>query len=423
MRESCIAWGGTWIAKKGKPFIPKRDNAVRGYKKGVPFQKYHEVQFNPNSRPQICQRLAEIYGWQPEVWTEANNPKLDEGVLLPLAAATKEDGTPRFPIVQTLLDHFEVGMQLRYVSDSPTLPWLKAAVPSAAAPPDGAAIHGHINQMGTAYGRASHSKPNLGQVTLRKDAKGANLPASEQWFRRLFYVPQCIGGHEWSLVGSDMSGIELRLLAHFTSFFDGGEYARIVLEGDVHQSNADAWGVSRDTAKTGIYATIYGAGDAKLGRALFPYLTTKHDHQMAGARARKAIMSRHAGFGRLVEDVKKKAARQGWLRGLDGRRLPTRASHAALNNVLQCGGAVLSKQWIINMQDDLTMIYDPQGWNGQWAAQMWVHDENQIACRTAIAEQLGHHMVGALEQTGQQFNLNVPITGTFKIGRTWAETH
>ena len=68
----------------------------------------------------------------------------------------------------------------------------------------------------------------------------------------------------YSLVGSDLSGLELRCLAHFLN--DGGEYAKEVIDGDVHTANMAAAGLAtRDQAKTFIYALLYGAGNAKIG--------------------------------------------------------------------------------------------------------------------------------------------------------------
>ena len=49
---------------------------------------------------------------------------------------------------------------------------------------------------------------------------------------------------------------------------DNGEYGRMILEGDIHQMNADNLGISRDQAKTVQYAMLYGSGDRRLGEIL-----------------------------------------------------------------------------------------------------------------------------------------------------------
>ena len=111
-----------------------------------------------------------------------------------------------------------------------------------------------INPLGTVTGRASSFGPNLQQVPATGAAFGKEC-------RELFTVPP-----GFSLVGADLSGIELRCFAHFLP--DGGEYGRELLSGDIHQINADKLGISRSHMKTVQYATLYGSGDARLGEIL-----------------------------------------------------------------------------------------------------------------------------------------------------------
>lgn len=89
----------------------------------------------------------------------------------------------------------------------------------------------------TISGRASHRGPNLAQVPK------TSLPYGKEC-RELFTVPD-----GWYLTGSDLSGLELRCLAHYLN--DGGEYAKQILDGDIHTHNQKAAGLAtRDQAKT-----------------------------------------------------------------------------------------------------------------------------------------------------------------------------
>jgi hypothetical protein len=58
------------------------------------------------------------------------------------------------------------------------------------------------------------------------------------------------------MVGADLAGIELRLLAHYLARYDGGRYADVLLNGDIHQENADKIGISRRLVKTVTYAFL-----------------------------------------------------------------------------------------------------------------------------------------------------------------------
>ena len=70
------------------------------------------------------------------------------------------------------------------------------------------------------------------------------------------------------MVGADLEGLELRLLGHYLAAFDEGAFAEVVVNGDIHQQNADRVGCTRTQVKTLTYAFIYGAGDVKLGHSL-----------------------------------------------------------------------------------------------------------------------------------------------------------
>jgi DNA polymerase I-like protein with 3'-5' exonuclease and polymerase domains len=82
-------------------------------------------------------------------------------------------------------------------------------------------IHHHCS-VATSTFRCAHRKPNLSQVP------------SDERFRQLFTAsPNKV------LVGADLSGIELRMLAHYLARYDQGRYSKILLTGDIHQTNAD----------------------------------------------------------------------------------------------------------------------------------------------------------------------------------------
>ena len=39
------------------------------------------------------------------------------------------------------------------------------------------------------------------------------------------------------------------------------------------------------------------------------------------------------------------------------------------------------------------------------------------------ADEVGKEAVECIERAGEFFNLKLPVTGEYKIGRSWAETH
>src|SRR5205085_2180647 len=108
----------------------------------------------------------------------------------------------------------------------------------------------------------------------------------------------------------DVSGLELRMLAHFMHKYDNGAYAKEVIEGDVHTINMKAAGLdNRGQAKTFIYAFLYGAGPDKIGSIV----GKGRDH---GVTLKRRFLQRTPALKKLLDAIKAAASR-GYLKGLD----------------------------------------------------------------------------------------------------------
>ena len=112
---------------------------------------------------------------------------------------------------------------------------------------------------------------------------------------------------------------------------------------------------------------------------------------------------------------------RGYLVGLDGRHLPIRHEHAALNTLLQSAGALLVKEATVLLYRDLTN----RGYifGTDYALMAHVHDEVQLWAKPEIAEEVGKACVSAFEQAGENFNFRCPITGQYQIGNNWKDCH
>lgn len=329
--------------------------------------------FNPGSRQHIARALREKHGWVPKEFTETGEPKVDESVLEALPYAEAATLAERF-LIQKRLGQLAEGQQN----------WIQQVKP------DGR-IHGYCNHNGTVTGRCTHSGPNMAQVP------------KEPEYRSLFYAPE---GHV--LVGCDAAALELRLFAHYLARYDGGEYGKEVLNGDIHTANQKAAGLpTRAQAKTFIYALLYGAGDAKMGLIV-------GGGEKEGKAMRAKFMKAIPAYADLLADVKNTAKVRGSLRGLDGRPIPVRNQHAALNSLLQCAGAVVMKQATVFACDRTFGI-------AHLVAH--VHDEMQFECQTIWSERVALEAKKAIVDAGTALNLRIPMAGDARIGKTWAETH
>ena len=375
---------GSWEVRM-PDFIPKVNNKTRGYVKGVPVPKIKVIEFNPSSRDHIADRLINLYNWKPKDFTEGGKPMVDEVVL----------GKLSYPPCKQLTEYLLVQKRISQLNEGGQA-WMKCE--------KNGKIHGSINPNGAVTGRATHSYPNMSQVPASSSPYGLDC-------RSLFTVP-----NGWHLVGADASGLELRCLAHFMAKWDGGKYAEVLLGGDIHTENQKAAGLeTRNQAKTFIYAFLYGAGDAKIGSIV-------GGNAAHGKQLKSKFLRSLPALGKLVEAVGA-AAKRGYLVGLDGREIHVRSSHAALNTLLQGAGALVCKQWLVFLEDELQKHFK-HGWDGDYCFCAWSHDEVQIACRTEeIAKKVAEIATNCVLLAGQHFNFRCPTAGESKIGKTWADTH
>ena len=360
--------------------VPKVNNSKLGYKKGVPFTKVKEVQFNPSSRRHIHICLSKKYAWKPKKFSPSGDAQIDEKVLSELP----------YPEAKKLAYMFLLNKRIGQLAEGYQA-WLKLV------DKDGQLRHSIIS-CGTVTLRAAHRYPNLGQVPSVGSEFGKEC-------RELFTVPE-----GYSLVGSDLSGLELRCLAHFLAYWDDGDYAKEILEGDIHTTNQKAAGLpTRDLAKKFIYTLLYGGGDFKVGQVLGKGAKEGKDIK---AKFFKALPS----FMNLRNKVQREA-QKGYIKGLLGEQVKIRSAHASLNTLLQNTGSTISKKWVLLIHQEIHR----QGLDAEIIA--WVHDEVQIRCKKGIEEDVGNITRRMAKEAGSYFNFKIPIESEFTTGNNWSETH
>jgi DNA polymerase I-like protein with 3'-5' exonuclease and polymerase domains len=214
------------------------------------------------------------------------------------------------------------------------------------------------------------------------------------------------------MVGVDASGLELRCLAHYMAKYDGGSFAKELLEGDIHTANQKAAGLpTRNDAKSFIYAFLYGAGPAKLGSII-------GGGYKEGKEMQARFLSKVPALKKLKTAVEEASSR-GYLIGLDGRKLRIRSSHAALNTLLQSAGAIIMKEATVHMHRELLA----RGFAGRFKQVAHIHDEVQFEVDSDISDSVAKAVKGCISSAGRSLNFRCPLDGEAKIGNNWAETH
>jgi DNA polymerase I len=329
--------------------------------------------FNPGSRQQIAERLATLgvtFTEETEKGSTIINEKVLEGIDLPEA--------------KLIARYLMLQKRISQVSS-----WFDVVKPNGR-------VHGRVITNGAVTGRMTHISPNMAQVPNSGSEYGSEC-------RELWTVEP---GNK--LVGIDASGLELRMLAHYMK---DARYTDEILNGDIHTANQKAAGLlNRNTAKTFIYAFLYGAGAAKIGAIV-------GSDEKDGRKLMRRFLRNTPALGELKDKVSRLYERDGFLTGLDGRHLLVRSEHSALNTLLQGAGAILMKKSLVILNNKLKCgIID-----AKFCAN--VHDEWQVEVSEEDAEQVGKMAVAAIEEAGVALGLRCPTTGEYNVGNNWKETH
>ena len=340
-----------------------------------------EKPFKLGSRQQIGDYLQQ-FGWKPKEFTPTGQPKVDEKILNKVKEIPEAALIAKYLMLQKRIA--QVSSWTDFMKHEPNSNGLWARV------------HGSVITNGTITGRMSHRDPNMAQVPSLASPYGKEC-------RSCWTVPR---GHK--LVGIDASGLELRMLAHY---LNDKEFTNDIINGDIHTANQNRAGLkSRNQAKTFIYAFLYGAGDAKIGAIV-------GGSKGEGRRIKQSFLSNFGTLKTFRNRITREAEQNGFIKGLDGRKIFIRSSHAALNSLLQGAGAIVMKRALIILDE----LIQENNLTATCVAN--VHDEWQVEVIEEQAEQLGQLGVDAIRAAGVYYNLNCPLDGEYKVGGNWSETH
>lgn len=282
--------------------------------------------------------------------------------------------------------------------------------------PDGR-LTASANPCGTPTGRARHSNV----VNVPKASPDVFFGTE---MRSLF-----IASEGRKLVGHDADGLEIRFIAHYLG---DPEFIKALVSGDkklgtdIHSLNMKRWEMdSRDDAKTTLYALVYGAGDDKLGSIV-------GKDAAHGAWIRKVAYEHMPSIESLLKKVAK-AAKRGWLKGLDGRKIWLRRKSAAMNSLIQSAGAIMMKKSMVLLHESVLSNFSHvsigQGSDLEYMIDfpvkkvLDIHDEAQADVMDEYVDQYIELAEQSIVKAGEFFKIKCPLVAEAKAGSNWAETH
>lgn len=251
-----------------------------------------------------------------------------------------------------------------------------------------------------------------------------NIPSVDvDWgveVRKLFTVPD-----GWTLIGADSSGNQARGLAYYLG---SEEYTDILLNGDIHQRNADISNVilkelavynhtvTRGQAKRILYAFLFGASGGKL----WSYITGLVDEDL-GNQFKKKFMKSTPGLKQLMETLENiygatKKYGDGYIYSLAGNKIYVDSFHKLLVYLLQaCEKITCSAAVMLTMEylEEEEIPYQPL---------IMYHDEEQFMVPDPYVDRALALSKKAFQEGPKLFGVNI-MDGSSKAGKNWYDTH
>lgn len=313
-------------------------------------------------------------------------------------------------------------------------------------------INGWLENKRLAFdGRLTAAVSGITNTFRVKHSVVANLPKAEDGIllgkemRGLFVADEGM-----VFVGYDAAQLDARGEAHYVFPYPGGEeYAREIIEGDLHSRTAkfvwakelEAFDIHapdfnkddprfkpyRSKAKGVKYSITYGAGPAKVARLLGETRQRGEEIYERFWESAAPLAAFRDALNRFWETTGQKK----YLIGIDGRKIWTRSAHALVNTIIQTLSSVvmdLSHAWMDRQLGGVlldstvgTCYYRYRGFKAQRLIQY--HDEAAWQASPEIAEEIGQLGVESIKWAGRYLKLNVPLDGSYKLGKSWKDVH
>ena len=360
------------------------------------FSRISFVPINLDSSKQVTEWLLNN-GWKPKEW---NYKKDKAGKEIKDYYGNKIKTSPKIT-EESLEDLEELGQAGRLISYRRQITHKRNQIKGFLRDcRDDGTVPSIINTLGAATGRCTHSKI-------------VNVPAPKEgalWkeMRKVFHAPK-----GYKVVGADCDQCQVRGLDHY---MNDEEFRDALLNGiksegtDLHSLNARRAGVSRSHAKNVFYGYLFGAGANKTASQIGCSIKEAEG-------IRKKFESGLESLTNLLKDLRHYWNNNGYIIGIDGRKIYVTSEHMLLVYLLQNFEAVLMKWAMVLAYDEIKL----RGLDAKFAT--FQHDEFQLIVKEEQAEEVAKILEDSIAKAGRVIGSRCPIKGEAEIGQTWYETH
>ncbi|MGO1298884.1 MAG: DNA polymerase I [Vibrio sp.] len=275
-------------------------------------------------------------------------------------------------------------------------------------------VHTSYHQAVTATGRLSSTEPNLQNIPVRNE-EGRRI-------RQAFVAP-----HGYKIMAVDYSQIELRIMAHLSG--DAALLSAFKEGKDIHSATAaEILGTTLDQvtheqrrkAKAVNFGLIYGMSAFGLAKQLG---IPRHEAQ----HYMDTYFERYPGVMQYMEDTRSRAANQGYVETIYGRRLHLpeissrngmrrkAAERAAINAPMQGTAADIIKKAMLLVDEWVEKEGD-----GRVRLLMQVHDELVLEVQEDHLDEIESKVRELMESAAE---LAVPLIAEAGHGDNWDQAH
>lgn len=336
------------------------------------------------------------HGWEPTEWNTKREP---DGTFRKMSPKITDDS------LELLQGHGKLYNDFKTASSRYSIlkTWLENL-------DEKDCLHGECFNIGTPSMRARHS--------IIVNVPSADSPYGKE-MRSLFKCEE-----DEVLIGCDSAGNQARGLAHY---LNSEEYIDLLLNGDIHQYNADVatkvlkdmgieHKVPRAAAKRILYAFLFGASGKKLWSYIFGTM-----HEVKGNTFKKGFTNAVPGFAQLISTLNKvynatQKFGKGYILSLVGTRVYVDSRHKLLVYLLQacekitCASALM---YTMNKLEEEGIPYTPC---------IFYHDEIDFRVKKEHAERAKEIGAEAFREAPKLYGITI-MDGEGKVGKTWYDVH
>jgi len=183
-----------------------------------------------------------------------------------------------------------------------------------------------------------------------------------------------------------------------------------VITQDAHQVHSDLAGVTRDQAKGMFFGILFGAGVNKLANML-------QIPQSESKELRQKIINGIPNFKSFIDKAKEFVERNGYIPGIDGRKVYPGESFKSVNYIIQSCEAVLMKATLVMVREELKKA------GIEFKQLLMYHDEFTLEINKGDEDKASEIIKRCFEEAPKKYGVEIMGAGDVKVGNNYMEVH